>query len=165
MSNNWSVIGAVDYTFVQNIIKEGFQYKQLLFFFHFVTWISWIFGHFSWYSRIFCTKTWKPWVVFMKCEKSKNIETHLVPIWSLGPQFRPSLGTKWVSIFFYFCILWNHQRCHVFSQKYSWNYQILKKNEWNQVTQRKSGFSLKPMKCIVPRMEKREHNPYGIHWQ
>ena len=32
MSNNWSVIGAVDCIFVQNITKEGFQYKLLLFF-------------------------------------------------------------------------------------------------------------------------------------
>ena len=92
--------------------------------------------------------------------KSKNIETHVVP--NLAPRVEaeaeavsgaeargPSLGTKWVSIFFDFRISWNHPRFQVFMQKYSWNHQKFPRNEWNQVTKKKERFLFKTGSCYI----------------
>ena len=165
-SRETSVIGALGCIFVQNITKEGFQYKPLLFFLFWDLDFIHFLGIFGGIHEYFCMKTWKPWVVFMKSENQKILKPIWCLDWALRPQLRPpprasrgaeagaeawgpSLGTKWVSIFFDFRFSWNHPRFQVFMQKYSWNHQKLPKNEWNQVTKKKERLLFKTPLVVI----------------
>ena len=130
--------------FVQNITKAGFQYKPLLFFLFFGLDFINYFWNFWWYSRIFCIKTWKPWVVFMKCGKSKILKPILVP--RLGPRtsapvLGPSLGTKWVSIFLIFALHETTQGFKFSCKNIRETTKNFQKNLWNQDTKKKRAVS------------------------
>ena len=70
--------------------KARLQWKQRIFF-YFATWISWLFSHFWWCSRVFIA--WNPWVVFIKLGKkmkplgrSRSARTYAP---ALGPRRSP----------------------------------------------------------------------------
>ena len=90
-SRETSVIGALGCIFVQNITKEGFQYKPLLFFLFcdldFINFLVIFGGIHEYFARKLENLGWYSW----NAKNQKNIETHLVP--RLGPRDSATAST------------------------------------------------------------------------